>query len=381
MSGLTKHRGAAVLIAASSGRALAAAARRAGFRPLVADLFDDSDTRGLCAASLIAGDWRTGFSRDPLIAALETLAEANSPIGLVYGAGFEDRPSLLEELAARWSLFGNPADRLRRAKDPMALAALCQARGVPHPDISLALPDPCDGWLVKSVGGAGGSHVAPARASRPAGENVYFQRFAPGEPISVQCLCDGSRAISLGLSRQWTAPAPDEPFRYGGCVRPAGLAADLERRLADAACAIVGAQGLVGLNSVDFLVDGDIFHLIEVNPRPGAAIDIFEDGEGRLFQAHIDACLGRLPIRALEFNAASAAAIAYAQQDIGAMPQLDWPDWTADRQKPQSVVGLYDPLCTIKACAAQTSAARALVEARAGALVDAINCKLGGEAS
>lgn len=381
MSGLTTHAGAAVLIAASSGRALAAAARRAGFRPLVADLFDDCDTRSLCAASLIAGDWRAGFSRDPLIAALETLAKAASPIGLVYGAGFEDRPLLLEEIAGRWPVFGNTPDRLRRAKDPMALAALCHALGVPHPEIRLGLPNPCGGWLVKSVGGAGGSHVAPAGSARPENESIYFQRLVPGQPISVQCLCDGSRAIALGLSRQWTTPAPDEPFRYGGCVRPAGLSPDLETRLADAACAIVGAQGLVGLNSVDFLVEDNDFYLIEVNPRPGAALDIFEDREGRLFQAHIDACLGRLPVRPLEFEAATAAAIAYAQRDIAAMPELDWPDWTADRQKPQSAVGLYDPLCTIKACAAQTSAARALVEARAGALFDAINCKLGGEAS
>jgi uncharacterized protein len=34
----------AILIAAITGRSLAAAARRAGFRPLVADLFNDADT-------------------------------------------------------------------------------------------------------------------------------------------------------------------------------------------------------------------------------------------------------------------------------------------------------------------------------------------------
>ncbi|MFC6049036.1 tetrahydromethanopterin C1 transfer protein, partial [Methylobacterium hispanicum] len=34
----------AILIAAQSGRALAEAARRAGLRPLVADLFGDADT-------------------------------------------------------------------------------------------------------------------------------------------------------------------------------------------------------------------------------------------------------------------------------------------------------------------------------------------------
>ncbi|MDB5557347.1 MAG: hypothetical protein JWQ36_281, partial [Enterovirga sp.] len=37
----------AILILAQSGRALAAAARRAGLRPYVADLFGDEDTRAL----------------------------------------------------------------------------------------------------------------------------------------------------------------------------------------------------------------------------------------------------------------------------------------------------------------------------------------------
>ena len=59
--------GAAILIAAPSGRALAAAARRAGYRPLVADFFDDLDTRGFCAANrLIEGGLDTGFeAREP----------------------------------------------------------------------------------------------------------------------------------------------------------------------------------------------------------------------------------------------------------------------------------------------------------------------------
>ena len=100
-----------------------------------------------------------------------------------------------------------------------------------------------------------------------------------------------------------------------------------------AAEAVTAACGLRGLNSIDFLVDGEAFTLIEINPRPGATLDIFEDCGGALFRAHVDACLGRLPARPLAFEGAAAAAIAYARRDIAAMPELDWPDWTADRQK------------------------------------------------
>lgn len=369
----TPERGAAVLIAASAGRALAAAARRAGYRPLVADFFDDEDTRELCVVNCLAGDPQAGFNSDELIAALTMLAEANAPLGLVYGAGFEDRVELLDEIERRWPLFGNRPETVRRAKNPAALAELCRSLGVPHPDISLTTPVNTKGWLVKSVGAAGGGHVAPADAWRAQGEDVYFQRVAPGEPVSILCLGNGADMIPLGASRQWAAPTEEEPFRFGGCARPAALSPEVERRLTDAASSLSVELGLRGLNSFDFLLDGDAFVLIEINPRPGATLDIFEDSRGLIFAAHIDACLGRLPDFSLEFTGAAAAGIAYAHRDIPAMPALDWPEWAADRQKPKSALGLNDPLCTIKASAADPSRARELVKERTASILDEID--------
>ncbi|WP_036264579.1 ATP-grasp domain-containing protein [Methylocapsa aurea] len=373
--------GAAILIAASSGRALAAAARRAGYRPLVADLFDDADTRVLAEANcLVAGDLETGFESAALIAALEALAEEADPAGLVYGAGFEDRVDLLDELARRWTLFGNRPEAVRSVKDPLALAALCAALDIPHPEISLKMPSASSDWLVKSIGGSGGGHVAQAGAWRADGEKIYFQRIAPGDPVSILFLADGAKAQFLGASRQWPTPTPDEPFRFGGALRPADLAAKLETRLAALAGTIASACGLRGLNSIDLLVDGDDFTLIEINPRPGATLDIFEDRDGMLFRAHLDACLGALPERPLEFEGAAAAAIAYARGPIASMPALDWPDWACDRQKAQSALHLNDPLCTIRARADQPARARRLMDERTAFILDKIE-HLGKEAA
>ncbi|MGO9673222.1 MAG: ATP-grasp domain-containing protein [Methylocella sp.] len=369
-------RGGAVLIAAASGRALAAAARRAGYLPLVADFFDDADTGSLCSATCRAGDPHAGFDAKTLIPALERLAEGHAPIGLVYGSGFEDRVDLLDEIERRWPLLGNPANIVRRAKDPLLVAALCQSLDIPHPEIALAPPPDVRDWLVKSVGGAGGSHVAAASAWRARDENIYFQRIAPGEPVSILCLCDGREAQALGSSRQWPAPAPDEPFRFGGCVRPADLPVQTEGRLNEAARSLAVASGLLGLNSFDFLVADEAFALIEINPRPGATLDIFEND--RLFAAHIDACRGISPRVALEFRGAAAAQIAYSRGEIAAMPAFDWPAWTADRPRHGTALRLSDPLCTIKACAADPAQARARVAERTACLSDRID-QLGRE--
>ncbi|MEJ2432582.1 MAG: ATP-grasp domain-containing protein, partial [Pseudolabrys sp.] len=87
---------------------------------------------------------------------------------------------------------------------------------------------------------------------------------------------DGRRVMVLGFSAQWAAPLPGRPFRYGGAVRPAPLANGVLRAMTAAIERLNAAVPLTGLASADFLVDGDAFHLLEVNPRPGASFDLFE---------------------------------------------------------------------------------------------------------
>ncbi|HEY8246312.1 MAG TPA: aldehyde oxidase, partial [Hyphomicrobium sp.] len=61
---------ATVLIAALSGRGLAASARRAGYLPLVADAFGDSDTAEHAAVARCVTDAaRIGFRAKPVFAA------------------------------------------------------------------------------------------------------------------------------------------------------------------------------------------------------------------------------------------------------------------------------------------------------------------------
>jgi predicted ATP-grasp superfamily ATP-dependent carboligase len=362
------------LIAAASARALAGAARRAGYAPLVADFFGDLDTCEAASAHHVVEDGLDfGFRAETLLPALEALADRTEPIGFVYGAGFEDRADLLEAIGARWRILGNPPEVVRRVKDPMALAALCAKLGIAHPETRMSRPVDDQGWLSKSIGGSGGAHVAPASAFPGDDEGIYFQRIAAGDPVSILCLGDGAEARVIGASRQWAAPACGEPFRYGGCLRPAELSPKLIRRLDQTARALTRAGGLAGLNSIDLLLAGDKVTLLEINPRPGATLDLFEDARGSLFSAHVEACLGRLPRDRFQFGGAAAAAIAYARREIPSMPRLDWPDWTADRQRPKTNLHADAPLCTIKAAAADPTRARALVDERRNFILDTID--------
>jgi predicted ATP-grasp superfamily ATP-dependent carboligase len=356
-----------ILVIALSARALAAAARKAGDEPLAADVFDDLDTREIAAASArIDGGLDSGIERAPLLDALNRLAAGREPIGAVCGVGFEDRTELLDAIEERWLLFGNAGEAVRRAKDPEHLAALCERLAIPHPRIARA---PHPGWLAKRQAGSGGAHVAMGAGRSDRTAEWYWQERAPGAPVSALALASGREAMVLGFSAQWPDPAPAAPYRYGGAVRPASLPAEIADELAGAAQKIVQALRLVGLNSVDFLVRPDGWHLIEVNPRPGATLDIFEPEHGSLFDLHMEACRGRLPTAPPTFAGAAAARTLYARRSVASVPAIDWPDWTADRQPADTAVPAGAPFCTILARAAEAAGARDLVASRGAAML------------
>lgn len=353
-----------ILIVAPAGRALAAAARHSGFRPLVADLFDDLDTRVFAAANVSIDAMEHGFEAADLIDPLLRLAQGRDPAGIVYGGGFEDRPQLIAELARHFKLYGNTAETVERVKDPQRLAALCRELAIPHPEIRFSRPRDPEHWLIKKSGGGGGLHIAPA-SSRTAESGEYYQRRAGGQPISAMLLCAArSQPQILGLSEQWATANPDKPFRFAGAARPANIAPELAGQIAAAAEAIAARARLVGLNSVDFLVKDDGFHLLEINPRPGATLDIYSDCDGRIFAAHIEACEGRLPTTPLIFSRAAATSIVYTPIDLTPMPPLAWPDWCHDRQKPGTDLRKGDPVCTVSVEAESIAAARTLLDER-----------------
>lgn len=362
----------AVLIAALSGRALAQSARRAGFVPLVADAFGDMDTLTAAhAVEVLPGALRRGFARRPLLGALARLAAAapSPPEGLVLGAGFEDRPHLVAALAREHRILGCGADAVARAKSPDVLFPLLAGRGIAHPE-TLARPGATalgGGWLQKRIGGTGGLHIRPLAPGARIAPRHYAQRRVDGEPVSVLAIV-GTSDMAFAFSRQWTAPAVGAPFRYGGASSGLVLDADLEARLIDAAVEVCRTLQLTGLVSLDVLVAADQPPVVvEINPRPGATIDIFDDQAGTLFACQVAAAQGR-SLRSLLAGwappAAAAAAYLYADRGRLAVPQVAWPIWALDRPAPGTAVPPGRPIATATAAASGTDAAETLCRKR-----------------
>ena len=349
--------------------------------PLVADFFADDDTRHIAHACRKLDTLKRGFKWKALGPALEALAgEAPSPLlGVICGAGFEDRTNLLAKIAERWPLLGNAQSVVERVKDPELFFAELYRLGIPYPR---TVTDPSaagDGWLAKRQGGAGGSHVAATPRRRKDTGRLYYQERIEGRPVSALFAGAGDRACVLGFSEQWAAPTKHSKWRYGGAVQPAELSPELKARLTEQVVRVAATFGLKGLGSADFLVNGENAYLLEINPRPGATLDIFDSEAEPLLRTHIEALLERrLPDRPLKLSEASGAAIVYATEPMTVSQSMVWPEWTADRPNRGDCIDRNRPICTVSARARTKVEAKQLVRERISTILAACAGQEGG---
>jgi predicted ATP-grasp superfamily ATP-dependent carboligase len=355
-----------MLVAAVTGRALAASATRGGHRVVVLDYFADRDTCALASACRsVVSPHGLRFDRWRLLADAEELAPPGRSAGLVYGSGFEGRIALLSRLAAGRRLFGNRPEVIAEVRDPMGFFPLLERLGIGHPEVRFLPPTDPRGWLVKQPGGAGGVQVLPADRPHPRA-GVYYQRLQPGRTCSALFLADGRRACILGFNEQWQSGAREGlPYLYGGAVGhislPPVVEADLRTRLDD----LVTATGLLGLNGIDFLLHEDSWSTLEINPRPTATMELYDaDYDRGLFDAHLRACEGVLPDREAPARAARASTIVHAARPWQVPDAFAFPGWCHDIPQFGTRMARGEPICTVQAEGRDAPEAVALVRER-----------------
>ncbi|WP_425105812.1 ATP-grasp domain-containing protein [Ancylobacter sp.] len=353
-----------VVLVGIAARGLAASARRAGLNALVLDLFADEDTRALAARSLQLCR-RDGLALDPADLFIQLARHAGPDTPLVLGTGFEDAPDLVARLDARYRLAASGAETIAALKDPFRFAETLACLGIPHPRL-FAGPAP-DGvpTLEKRVGGSGGGHVRPSPQAR--GPGWYLQERVDGRAVSALLLGNGKAARLLAFSEQWCAPAEAAPFRYGGCAGPLALEPRLVAEIHSALSRLTASVGLKGMASADLIIGAGAWHLIEINPRPGATLDIFDAPPlPPLLRLHLDACAGELPELPLLVPGAGvearAAGLFYAPAAIEVREAL--PNWAADRPAPGTRIAAGDPVCTVLATGRDLAEARAVLARR-----------------
>lgn len=254
-----------LLIVGASGRAAAASAIRAGFDPVVIDLFGDADTRRLCPVlKCDPADYPHGFV---------PLAKAAPPGPWMYTGGLENYPQVVAAITEERELIGNGPDVLRKIRDPFLLDSLPKhvtgfaevLSRTPPPSVSL--------WpfLRKPMRGAGGGVIRFATpADDPADPDVYYQEFHEGETLSAVLHAVTDTPKTLGCTRQligceWLHA---RRFQYcGNVVRPWQ-----ESPLWGFECELCRATGLRGLFGADYIA----MWVHDLNPRYPASLEVLE---------------------------------------------------------------------------------------------------------
>jgi predicted ATP-grasp superfamily ATP-dependent carboligase len=289
-----------VAVAGLSARLLTQSARRAGLNVVALDIFGDRDTREHAGMWFDIGGNGLSIDRARLYDALEHAARLPRMLGLIVTSGLEPLAGELSRAPRVPRFIGNGA-QAAAVRDPRRFFALLDAAHIAHPEVRFAPPDDPRGWLVKRSDGCGGTHIEWAGDVERALPRAYFQRFAKGRSMSALFVAAHREATVIGFAEQLTVEAGRLPFVHAGSLGPVQLPAETAARIVEAIDTIVWKTDLTGLNSIDFLLDGDDFSVLEINTRPSSTMALYEaawaDTWPRgLIGAHLDACLhGELP--------------------------------------------------------------------------------------
>ncbi len=359
-----------LLVIALSARPFVAAAVQAGYLVAAIDGYADSQTVSLAKpAKVVAFDER-GFAAEAMLAAIAQL-DAAQYFGFVYGSGFEAQPDLLAKIAERIPLLGNLPATLASVKAPTHFFSTLAQQGIAHPKTwtHLSQDVPPD-VLLKRVGGCGGSHIQRL-AQQPTlfPEQTYAQQAIKGLSISMLFLANGQQLSLVGFNELAVCPGAGMPYRYGGAVSQLDLPVAVQQQMLQAAQALTLSFALLGLNSLDAIVQDGRVYVLEVNPRLSASMDLYDRAasELNLLAMHIAACQqGPALILAPTLTVlakAKAQAVIYCLRDLTIAANFVWPPWVEDcpaTDKPV-LVTLNQAICTVWSEAADAEGAKQLL--------------------
>lgn len=329
-----------ILIIAGSGRMLAQAAKNAGLKPLVIDLFADLDTQGYA----IAFRQIPSLTEQHLAPAVDYFIDHYAVSYVIYGSGFENYPESLYYLSSRLIMLGNSPDTFVKLHNKPEFFSVLDALNITYPDVAFKAPNDSDNWLVKPMQGQGGAGIK--RYHNNPEPSAYWQKYQTGTQHSVLFLADGQLMQVLGFNTQWTASFGEtEEFIFSGVANSSELLNEHKALVTDWLNKIVPVFALKGLNSLDFIHAGDRSYLLEINPRPSASMQLYNDAD--LLVRHIKASQGELSDYKFVQDGHSAYQIVYVDQDVLIPEAFAWPDFCMDLPKPGSLIHTGQPVCSI----------------------------------
>lgn len=334
-----------ILIFAQSARFIAQSATQAGFSVWVADCFCDQDTIEVAQRHHKLPALST-VNQPQLLKCLIDLADGEA-CQLVCGTGIEQFSVILSQLPPNIQLVGNTSATIKHLKTPAHFFALLNQLELPYPETQYTPPSNTENWLCKPNTGSGGMNICLANDAKHNNPG-YYQRYISGINGSALFLSTGKQMQILSINQQYCGYQQTQPFRLQQIDTPLNLSWLIKAELSDAINKLVTATGLIGINSIDFILDRDQqLFLLEVNPRLSASAELLQLPLP-VFRYHYAASLNKINPDLGQPDLAPRRLV-YLFADIAyRIPrQMDWPSQCRDIPPAETCIQTGEPICTL----------------------------------
>jgi methenyltetrahydromethanopterin cyclohydrolase len=297
------------------------------------------------------------------VSVVEYFIERYAVTNVIYGSGFENNLDSLYYLDSRLTILGNSPEVFARQLNKQLFFSTLAALNILYPKVVFTPPECVDGWLVKPMQGQGGVGIKGYQSTGDDKGLFYWQKFQTGVPHSVLFLADGRNMEVIGFNRQWSVCLGEsQPFVFSGVINRTKLPDWHKTEITGWLKQLVLVFGLKGLNSLDFIHAEDCSYVLEINPRPSASMQLYDD----LLARHIQSCVGLQSIgrNSLAYCAAwqdnhsmqhtiksffrfTGYQIVYTDRDLLIPEQFIWPDWCQDLPKSGNICHTGQPICSI----------------------------------
>lgn len=347
-----------LLIVGNSVRYLAQSASRGGYAVTGVDLFADEDMQTACHTVV-----KTVRQDAKGLADVCLGQDILTNTAWIYGAGFEAEPERLQRLESRGRCLGNSPQTLMLLSQPAIFFSLLDHLSIRYPPVSSRRPHKPRGWLRKVAGSYGGLGVQHARPDTPDHRVHYYQRLISGPVCSLTFLANASEIEVLGINEVHAVNPGLGDFRFSGVYSRFNPGSEYRRQMVDMARKLTASLQLSGANGIDCVFEDGQVLLLELNARPPAALELYEQAlpEGGV-AAHIAACNGILSEPFLE-GPARGYRVYYAEQDLR-VGRVLWPDWCSDRPQTGTHCLKGAPVCGLHATGASRIEVTELLQER-----------------
>jgi predicted ATP-grasp superfamily ATP-dependent carboligase len=357
------------IIVSLSSRSLAESATKTDNSVIALDVFNDLDL--LKVAKKVFKIRKEGgnneFNNRNL---LNTVRKISNKFPIVYGSGFEDRPKILKKLGKEHKILGNKHETIERVKNPKKFFSVLKLLNINYPETRLRKPKNLDSWVVKKIGGSGGHHIAFAnrlslKKRSQSFKNYFFQKFIKGRYYSIHFASNKEKKKIIGITEQLQSASQNvqeekNPFLLKRAIYVKSFNKQLMENLSITIDKIISHFGLIGLNSLDFILPKDSRKILvtEINPRPGVTLDLLEKSTGiNLFDFHVKSICNK-HFQKIEGNRRKnkktwAMEIVYTKKILRFSQKIHWPPWVKDIPNLKKYLGDKTyirnerPLCTV----------------------------------